>query len=176
MRHRSTDFQGLDDAIGSTGMAGRQWRSLVIATICVTGILTSSSKTALAQTAGNVGARCSVNSDCMSGVRHPATRLCMVSAAAAQPASTSYGANQHSGPTLCSAPNDQCTPKASGGGIGASCRVNSDCMSGVCHPVTHLCMVSAAATLPSAASCNLDTDCESDGVHHRRLGAVGASH
>jgi hypothetical protein len=176
MHHRSTDFQGLDNPIRSRGMASSQWRFLVIATICATGIITNSSRTALAQRAGrDVGARCSVSSDCMSGVCHPATHLCMVSAAAAQPASPSYGANQHSGPALCSAPNDQCTPKASIGGVGASCRVNSDCMSGVCHPVTQLCMLSAAAAQPSAASCNVASYCDSDGVQYRRPGTVGAS-
>ncbi len=52
MHHRSTDFQGPDNPIRSRGMASSQWRFLVIATICATGIITNSSGTALAQRAG----------------------------------------------------------------------------------------------------------------------------
>src|SRR3974390_3040217 len=111
MQHESTHFHGLDNAIASRGMGKRHWRFLlIIAAVCVTDMITSASGTALAQTAGNVGASCSVNSDCKSMVCHPATHLCMISAAAAQPASMSYGANPDSGPMLCRAPNGQCTP------------------------------------------------------------------
>jgi hypothetical protein len=118
MQNRSADFQGLHTRIGSTGMASRQRRlfvTIVIPAICVIGAITSGSRTTLAQTAGHVGATCSVNSDCISGVCHPATHLCMISAAATQPASASYGANPDSSSAVCSAPSDQCMPKASGG-------------------------------------------------------------
>jgi hypothetical protein len=179
MQHRSTYLLGLDNAIASRGTASRQWRFLVVAAVCVTGMITGGSRSALAQTAGNVGASCRENSDCKSLVCHPATHLCMISAAAAQPASMSFGANPDPSPVLCRAPNDRCTPKTSGGGrVGASCRVNSDCMSDVCHPATHLCMVSAAAAQPSAMRCNGDSDCDSGGVQHHRplhVGTVGAS-
>jgi hypothetical protein len=164
MQNRSADFQGLHTRIGSTGMASRQRRlfvTIVIPAICVIGAITSGSRTTLAQTAGHVGATCSVNSDCISGVCHPATHLCMISAAATQPASASYGANPDSSSAVCSAPSDQCMPKASGGTVGAGCSVNSDCISGVCHPATHLCMVSAAAAQPAKSNCNVNSDCDS---------------
>ena len=164
MQNRSADFQGVDTTIGSKGMASpprRLFVTIIIQAICVISAITSGSRTALAQTAGNVGARCSVNSDCQSGVCHPATHLCMISAAAVQPAGASYGTNPDSSSAVCSDPSDQCVPKASSGTVGARCSVNSDCISGVCHSATHLCMISAAAAQPAKSSCNVNSDCDS---------------
>ena len=151
-------FSGHDTMIGSTGMDSRQWRLLVgmiSAGVCIMGATDSGTRPALAQSAGNVGARCSVNSDCRSGVCHPATRLCMISAAAVQSAGESKGANPGSGPTVCI--GNQCMPKASGTGVGARCTINSDCGSGVCHPATHLCMLSAAAAAHPLNATTLST-------------------
>jgi hypothetical protein len=75
-------------------------------------------------------------------------------------------------------------PKPSGGGpVGASCQVSSDCLSRVCHPATHLCMVSAAAGKPPSTSCNINSDCDSgmcNAASHQcaathQLGAVSRS-
>lgn len=176
----------MDTLIGSTGIPTRQLQFFIIgAAIYAIGAGASGSRTALAQGAGNVGARCSVSSDCRSGVCHPATHLCMISAdAAAQPPSTSCDANSACSSARCNAPSEDCMPKPSGNGpVGASCQVSSDCLSGVCHPATHLCMVSAAAGKPPSTSCNINSDCDSgmcNAASHlceatHQLGAVSRS-
>jgi hypothetical protein len=53
----------------------------------------------------------------------------------------------------------------------------------VCHPATHLCMVSAAAGKPPSTSCNINSDCDSgmcNAASHQcaathQLGAVNRS-
>ncbi len=127
--------------------------SLTGAAICVMTALAGG--TALAQTGRDVGARCSADSDCSSRVCHPATRLCMISAAAAQPAGEGYDPHPELGREVCNNPSDRCMAKASGGAAGSACSANPDCISGVCHPVTHLCMVSAAAAQQGSASWSL---------------------
>jgi hypothetical protein len=185
MQNRSAESRAVDTVIGPTGMPTRQLRVFVIgAAICAIGAGASGSRTALAQVAGNVGARCSISSDCRSGVCHPATHLCMISAAAAQPPSTSCDANSACSSARCNAPSEDCMPKPSGNGpVGAGCQVSSDCLSGVCHPATHLCMVSAAAGKPPSTSCNINSDCDSgmcNAASHQcaathQLGAVSRS-
>ena len=100
----------------------------------------------------------------------------MISAAAAQPSSTSCDANSACSSARCNAPSEDCMPKPSGGGpVGASCQVSSDCLSRVCHPATHLCMVSAAAGKPPSTSCNINSDCDSRDVQCRQPSVRGDS-
>ena len=58
-------------------------------------------------------------------------------------------------------------PAQAPGSVGSRCNVNSDCTSGVCHPVTHLCMISPGAARRPNASCDINSDCGSDGKQPR---------
>jgi hypothetical protein len=80
-------------------------------------------------------------------VCHPVTHLCMISPAAAQPPKASSDINSHNGRSGNES-SGRSMPKASGRPVGATCNVDSDCGSGVCHPITHLCMISPAAARP----------------------------
>ena len=61
------------------------------------------------------------------------------------------------------------------GSVGSRCNVNSDCTSGVCHPVTHLCMISPGAARRPNASCDINSDCGSDGNQPRDKSTPKAS-
>jgi len=150
LRLRWARSQGVDTKIATASIASRKRRFCIttaISAICVIGAVTTGSSVALAQAPGSVGSRCNVNSDCSSNVCHPVTHLCMISPAAAQPPKASSDINSHNGRSGNES-SGRSMPKASGRPVGATCNVDSDCGSGVCHPITHLCMISPAAARP----------------------------